>query len=352
MPNGTQLTPETFRIIENEGVDGIIVSAGGVESVLTEIAKTKIPVVLIGLSFFPRTTDVAFVHTDEKSIGSEAALFFLRDAHWSTIGYVHSDFRNNGWDDDRARSFRTTLAKHSVNCVEFPDGECRRSSANLATWLRVIPKPAAILAAEDYCAYDILNACKASGLRIPQDIVVLGVGNTVAICENAMPALSSVEPDYDLEGYLAAKHLDGIMSAAHPMKAEHVYCGVKRIITRGSAPGMNPRAGLLVQKALVFIRENVCRGIGAHDVVKYLRVSRALADQRFREVLDKSILNVILDARLERTKLALLDTDESIAAVCMRCGWKSENHPKKLFQKKYGMTMREYRNVNKNGDDG
>ena len=189
-----------------------------------------------------------------------------------------------------------------------------------------------------------------AGLRIPQDVAILGVGNTAAVCENAVPSISSIDPDYDLEGYLAAGHLDRIMSADCPQKAEHVYCGVKRVVARESAPGTNPRAGLLVRKALTYIRANASRGIVAHDVVTHLHVSRSLADRRFREVLGKSILNVILDTRLEQTRFALLNSDEPISAICTRCGWKSENHPKKLFQKKYGMAMRDFRVANKSSN--
>ena len=349
MPNGSLLTPEAFRVIEQEGVDGVVVSADGVELALAEIAKTRIPTVLIGQTFFPRATDVAFVHTDETAIGRDAALFFLRDAHWNSFGYVHSRAPGT-WDTARAKAFRATLAKHAAACREFPDPDhlgARRSEARLADWLAELPRPVAILAAEDYCAYRVLNACKKAGLRVPQDVAVVGVGNTAAICENAVPSLTSLEPDYELQGYLAARHLDKIMCAKRPQKEEHVYCGVKRIVARESAPGTNPHAGLLVQKALAYIRANACRGIGAHDVVSHLRVSRSLADRRFREVLGTTILGTILGVRLEQTRRSLLATEDAIAAICARCGWRSENHPKKLFREKYGMSMRDYRNANR-----
>ena len=349
MSDGSLLTPEAFDIIANEGVDGVIVSADGVERALAEIAKRNIPAALIGPTYFPRATNVVFVHTDESSIGREAALFFLNRAHWRSYGYVHAQNRC-AWDARRARAFSVALSRHSVKCHEFPEtGQSDRSSKALETWLRALPKPAAVFASGDYRAYKVISICKAAGLRVPAEISVIGAGNTEVVCENAVPSISSIEPDYYNEGYLAAKHLDRIMSAERPVKAVHVSGGVKGVVVRNSASNPKERSGLLVQKALAYIRANVCRGIDVSDVVSHLHVSRTLADRRFREVLGTTILNTILDERLERTRCELMDSDESIASVCSRCGWKSENHPKKLFRAKYGQSMREFRNSSRSG---
>ncbi len=352
MSDGSLLTPEAFDIIANEGVDGVIVSADGVECALAEIAKRNIPAALIGLTYFPRSTNVVFVHTDESSIGREAAFFFLKRAHWRSYGYVHA-LSESSWDASRAHAFSAALSRHSVKCHEFPETvQSDRSGKALEIWLKVLPKPAAVFASDDYRAYEVINACKAVGIRVPADVAVIGVGNTEVVCENAVPSISSIEPDYDNEGYLAAKCLDRIMSAGRPVKAEKVSGGVKGVIARNSASNPKESSGFLVQKALAYIRANVCRGIDVQDVVAHLHVSRTLADLRFREVLGTTILNTIVDERLERTRRELMNSDESIASVCWRCGWKSENHPKKLFRAKYGQSMRAFRNSSKNNQRG
>lgn len=353
MSDGSLLTPEAFDIIANEGVDGVIVSADGVECVLAEIAKRNIPAALIGPTYFPRSTNVAFVHTDESSIGREAAFFFLKRAHWRSYGYVHAKDSRGGWDARRAHAFSATLSHHAVKCHEFPETvQSDRSGKALEIWLKVLPKPAAVFASDDYRAYEVISACKAVGIRVPADVAVIGVGNTEVLCENAVPSISSIEPDYYNEGYLAAKYLDRIMSAGRPIKAENVSGGVKGVIARNSTSKPKESSGLLVQKALAYIRANVCRGIDVQDVVAHLHVSRTLADLRFREVLGTTILSTIVDERLERTRRELMNSDESITSVCSRCGWKSENHPKKLFRAKYGQSMRAFRNSSKNNQRG
>lgn len=344
MPNGIKFVADEFRKIAVTGVDGVIAACDVPQSTLDEIAKTDIPVALIGEVPFPRLSNVVTICTDNVVIGREAALSLLRYAHWRTYAYVHAQDAAL-WDDIRLKAYRDTLARHGAKCVEFPaDAGGGNSSEALASWLLALPKPVAVFAVEDYRAYDVLNACKASGLRVPQDVAIIGVGNTEAICENAVPSLSTVEPDYDLHGYQAASNLDRIMSAKRSVKAEKVLCGVKRIVARDSTPGVGSRSGMLVQKALAYIKRNVHNGIDVRDVLSYLRVSRTLVASGFKEVLGSTILKTIQDMRLELTRQALIDSDESIAEVCARCGWKSENHPKKLFRAKYGESMRDFRN--------
>ena len=344
-PNGIKFVADEFRKLAVMGVDGVIAACDVPQSTLYEISKSGIPVALIGEVAFPRLSNVVTVCTDNSAIGREAALFLLRYAHWRTYAYVHAQ-ATDSWDDVRLKAYRDTLARHGAKCVESPaEADDGNSPGTLASWLQSLSKPVAVFAVEDYRAYDVLNACKASGLRVPQDVAIIGVGNTEAICENSFPSLSTVEPDYDLHGYLAASNLDKIMSAKHPTTVEKVLCGVKRIVARDSTPSVGSRSGMLVQKALAYIRKNVHSGIDVRDVLSYLRVSRTLVANGFKEVLGSTILKTIQDIRLEHTRQALIDTDESIAEVCARCGWKSENHPKKLFRAKYGESMRDFRNA-------
>ena len=50
------------------------------------------------------------------------------------------------------------------------------------------------------------------------------------------------------------------------------------------------------------------------------------------------------DAReITRLKKELATSDAAIATVCRRCGFGSENHPKKLFRERFNMTMRDFR---------
>ena len=56
---------------------------------------------------------------------------------------------------------------------------------DLRTWLQSLPKPCGIFAANDFAADYVLSTCQIMGIRVPDDVAVIGVDNDVTICENA-----------------------------------------------------------------------------------------------------------------------------------------------------------------------
>ena len=56
-----------------------------------------------------------------------------------------------------------------------------------------------------------------------------------------------------------------------------------------------------------------------------------------------SILEAIVRQRLKDTADELIRSKDLIAAVCERCGWRSENYPKRIFKQQFKMSMAEYR---------
>ena len=79
------------------------------------------------------------------------------------------------------------------------------------------------------------------------------------------------------------------------------------------------------------------------DICTSLRMSRRLLDMRFKEVKGVSPRDAIINRRLDALRKLLKSSDDAIAAICRKCGFGSENHPKKLFRQRFGMSMRDFR---------
>ena len=173
---------------------------------------------------------------------------------------------------------------------------------------------------------------------------MLGVDDNTLICEHTIPPLSSIRPDFEEEGFQAAKILDEMMSGKS-IAVRTVRCGVKSIANRQSTAQVS-HAGHLVQRALAYISKHACEGISAIDVVRHLRVSRALADRRFRELQKTSINEAVVERQLAEVCRRLIATNEPIEKITFECGWSSPNYPKRLFKRRYRMTMREFRRLN------
>jgi hypothetical protein len=65
--------------------------------------------------------------------------------------------------------------------------------SSLAAWLEALPKPVGLLAANDSRARQVLDVCRAIGVRVPEEVAVLGIDNDEMVCQLSSPLLSSIE---------------------------------------------------------------------------------------------------------------------------------------------------------------
>jgi len=75
----------------------------------------------------------------------------------------------------------------------------------------------------------------------------------------------------------------------------------------------------------------------------HLGVSRRLLDLRFRQVCGNSVLEEILGVRLAEVRKLLKDTNRTILQIGRDCGFNDPDNLKRLFRKRVGMSMRDWR---------
>ena len=350
------LTPEKVAAIRDQGIDGILTSEIGMTPAVTAaFAKLDIPMVVMSAPdprLSARSANLAFVGVDEEGIGAQGAKYLasLGVGSFNAFGFVAS-YKGLPWSDLRKKGFIDTVESFDRTARVF-SGPANLSVApgssedlkKLETWLLDIPKPAAIMADHDTRASQIIDCCKRLDINIPGQIALIGVDNDRVICDFTKPQLSSVLPDHEQVGFRAAAQLATMMRRKASRKVKVVKCPPKTVVVRETTRPLSP-SGRLVHKALAFIDLHACEGIRVTDVVQHLGVSRALADLRFREVENRSILDAILERRLAEVVRLLVSTRYSIARISLVCGFKNPKHLKRLFKSRYGATMRDFRNA-------
>ena len=281
---------------------------------------------------------------DSEQVGKAAAEYFLGRG-FTRFAYV-GDALNRNWSVRRGESFSSRLAEAGYTCSAYPASRRPAAGADdshvLAEWLLGLPKPIALLAAMDTRACQVIEICEACGIRVPQDIAVLGVDNDELVCNGLAPTLSSIRRETEQCGFIAAGMLDRLMRRETRKRETFLY-GVKEIVTRESTRPDLHSSDPVVQRAREFIRINTGAGIGVPDIVRHLNVSRRLAETRFRAALGHSLLDEIQNARLERVVRLLRETDLPLTEVCTRCGYSTDVHLRRLFKARYGCSMRDYR---------
>ena len=192
------------------------------------------------------------------------------------------------------------------------------------------------MAATDYIAMQVLEACRAAKISIPEQIAIVGVDNDELLCNATRPTLSSIQPDHEGLGYFGAQILDCMMSGRKLQKniPSHVKC--LKVIMRDSTR-IVPPAGYMVREALAFIRANAARGISVNDIVNHIGVSRRLLYLRFKQMTGKAIHETILETRLENVKRKLTQTTEPLSQIAAECGIGSANRLSHLFHERFGI---------------
>lgn len=240
------------------------------------------------------------------------------------------------WSEIREKVFSKRIKYAGKKLVRFRRGD-------FSSWLKTLPKPCGIFAANDTVAYEVTAIAQMSGLRVPDDVAVVGVDNEEFFCEGIMPGITSVETNLEEAGFRMGELLvDEIVHGVRP-EAGTVYYQPSRMVRRGSTRLFNvhePR----VAEAVDFIRRHACTmKIRIEDVMEIMKCSRCEATMRFRNATGRSILEEIHEVRFRRMCELLENTTMKISAVIAFCGYSSETFPKRFFLRRTGMTMKKYR---------
>ena len=248
------------------------------------------------------------------------------------------------WSDHRRDVFAQAVAAAGGRLNVFESSAVQDLDVfreRLSPWLSALPRPCGLLAANDATADIVLRLLRNRRIKVPEDIAVVGIDNDTLICENTTPTLTSVAPDFERSGYLAAEMLDARMND-RGVKDELRTFSALQVIHRGSTRILK-RKDDAIKKALEFIREKAADGISPRDVIEQIGGSRRQTEYRFREFVGKSIGEEILAVRLETAKKLLADSSLPIGAVAERCGYSDDSLLRRAFKTATGLSLSEYR---------
>lgn len=330
-----ELTGRLLRQAPDAGFDGILVNHTGTAGADSALLETALPVATVELPekcILNRRLNTASVWSRNDLIGEIAARHFLSLGRFKSYLF-YSTKTGEPWSEGRWRGFRKILKSHNITPTVA-------ASETLDERLR-LPRPIAVMAAGDPLAVDVLTACKQRGLRVPEDVSVIGVDCDPLLCEFSRPSLTSVDPDFTQLGYAAAAALDRMMRARKATPARNISCKPKGLRERDSTRFLSPSAAL-VERAKSIIAHEACRGLSVRDLGLRLGVSARLLSLRFQQHEKRTVREEILNTRLERVKTALARPHGSLAALASECGFSSANRLAHLFKQRFGMSMREY----------
>ena len=249
------------------------------------------------------------------------------------------------WSERRQEEFVSHLAARGFLCSIFPSPSPighEHDHGQLHAWLQSLPTPTGLMACNDMCGRQVMNACAEVGIAVPDELAVVGVDNDQLICELTNPPMSSVVLDLKQAGYAAAELLDALMSGRGPDARQILPVrAVKVEARRSSEPIIEDHAQ--VAAALRFIRDHVVRLSGVPEVSEHVGVSRRTLERSFNQVLGHGVYEEITRSRLLRAKCLLEETDLPACRVAESAGFNGIQPMMRLFRQREDCTPLEYR---------
>lgn len=310
---------------------------------IDQYKKLKIPVVVCTGSI--AAGQLPLVTIDNLQIGQTAA-DYLMDLGFDRLAYFKprpfgEDYRYHGFDKRIRQRNPNAITMHFPGTEEMIHIPAIKRVKHYHDWLDQLQFPIAIFAYNDIYAMELMMTCRSHGLRVPEDVAILGVDDDELACRLSQTPLSSIDTGAFHAGYQAAQLLDDILKGK---KAPNLPKFVKTVgvVSRQSTDVLAVDDRDLAN-ALTLIRHHACEGLSATEVLEKVLVSRTSLEQRFHKLLGRTIHQEIVRVRLEKARYLLRTTELPMPDIAERCGFSYASQLSHIFKRETGMTPRHYR---------
>lgn len=169
------------------------------------IRDLNLPIIYV---YCYNSEEVPYVDYNDAQ-AAEYATNYLIAHHHQKIGLICGPV-NTVITNNHLRGYRTALEKHGLpvreEYIRFGNLSADSGAYHAKKMLSLPEPPTAILTMNDIMAYGIYRYAATSGLRIPEDLSVIGFGN-LPYSNYTVPPLTSVSLPLHEIGYTAAKSL-------------------------------------------------------------------------------------------------------------------------------------------------
>lgn len=346
-PGGFEDVPHRLAKLDADGI--ILRDVQGLESIL----HFRKPTIVVGHSR-REIRGFSNVITHSRMIARLGAEHLV-DCGFRVFAFA--GYNGNPWSDERRDAFCEYI--QNTGCQTwiyspkgagpthepFQDSKAlpwRTERRTMMQWLKTLPLPIGIMACNDDRAQNVIESCKLAGLRIPDDVGIIGADNDELVCELADPPLSSVAINFERAGFESARFLHRMMLHPRKSRTHNIIVEPTHVVPRQSTDIIfieDPA----VSRAVRFIRQTARRQTGVDEVARATGLSRRVLEKRFRAVLGRSVLNEIQRMRVDQISRMLIDTNQSISEIAFATGFPGVEHFARYFRREKQITPLNYR---------
>ena len=320
-PEDVQDCPFNWSRLKSWRVDGVIIQSGDLKQKRI-LRKLNIPVVNISEekgvnSIFPKVTQ------NNRRIARLAA------DHLIGLGLknlAYHGIQDRWYSAERLHGFKQAANEAHFSCKSFCLPHTARDALwnerydLIKRWLKTLPLPVGLFAVNDYRALIVLSACHEIGLRVPDDVAVVGADNDLMVCEFSTPTLTSVCVNAHRMGFEAASLLNRLMHGEPPPRNPILIDPIE-VLARESTNVLHVDDPV-VKRAIQFMQQHFSEAFKMDVVAKAVGVSRRSLEMRFRAERKTSPAEHLANLRVTKAKAMLADNNcKKNSEIARSCGF-------------------------------
>lgn len=322
-------------------VAGLLVAIDS-EEMDEKLKELSIPAVNVGRHYKSKHHTNLFPDFSLEARLAFNALWAMGHRNFAYIGYAMSFACSM-----RIKALQKELSAHG-HCLKafwlsLVHVEIKQALESIMLWLSQQDYPLGLWVCNNDLATRVMQSCTQNGIRVPQDISILGIGTTMESDAEDRTGLSFIIHDERQLGYESMQTLDKLIrSRSNQTPPLTKYTAPSGVALRSSTDSL-VYADEAVKRAMTLIAREACKGLHPSDVIANIPLSRRCLENRFKKCTGRSILAQIRHIQLMKAKLLLRKGQMNIAEISRQCGFVYPEHFHKVFKTITGMTPNAYR---------
>lgn len=201
--SGTDADESYLDVARKRSLDGIVIVGVERASDIKGLKQNGIPTILV--DSYGMDKALSSVTIDDQNGGFLATEYLIGMGHRS-IGMATGFLTQEGVNTERLKGYEKAIANHGLDCRQVFSGTVSYEYGfTLGLALAKSPdRPTAVFATADILAFGLIKGLKQGGLKIPDDISVVGFDDGF-LASNMEPALTTIRQDVDGKARIAAQ---------------------------------------------------------------------------------------------------------------------------------------------------
>ena len=292
---------------------------------------------------------LAGVDSDHRQVGLLAREFFRARGF---ANFAYCGFPGTAFSDAREKAYADDLTHVYSPRTHLPSDESQfyneridriQDARSLVRWLKTLPKPVAVFCCNDLRAIQLQRVALGIGLRVPEDLAILGVDNDTIACSFAEVPISSVNPNSFEIGKAAARILEAMLVRRPVLKHHKTHHVKPGEITERASTDFMPIDPPWLGHVLLHIEKNMHRPIPASEIFALAERSSTFVENVFRQKLGMPVQAYVTSVKMREAKRLIANPNLRISEICYACGFSSPQYFCRTFAAAFGTSPRAYR---------